>query len=112
MPSRPKTHKPRGKGRSDRHRRQVEDKRRGTAAQRGYDGRWQQVRRAYWQAHPYCEPCWERGMIRTEANGYRIDVDHRVPFQGKDDPLRLRWDNLQSLCRACHNAKTRRQKTA
>ena len=34
------------------------------------------------------------------------EVDHIVPFKGKDDPLRLDETNLQSLCRPCHATKT------
>ena len=34
------------------------------------------------------------------------DVDHIKPFHGIADPLRLDWDNLQSICRTCHNQKT------
>jgi 5-methylcytosine-specific restriction endonuclease McrA len=39
-----------------------------------------------------------------------VDVDHIVPFDGVDDPKRTDWMNLMSICRACHNMKTRRQR--
>ncbi|MCC7419957.1 MAG: HNH endonuclease [Planctomycetaceae bacterium] len=35
-------------------------------------------------------------------------VDHRIPFNGPDDPLRLDPSNLQSLCRRHHGLKTHR----
>jgi len=54
--------------------------------------------------HPICKHCEEAGRV-TAAQ----DVDHRTPFQGLDDPLRLDWNNLQSLCRHHHNIKTRRE---
>jgi len=51
--------------------------------------------------NPLCVHCTEEG--RTTA---AQDVDHIKPFKGKDDPLRLDWDNLQGLCRKHHNRKT------
>jgi 5-methylcytosine-specific restriction endonuclease McrA len=33
------------------------------------------------------------------------EVDHIVPFNGKDDPLRLDPQNLQSLCIPHHREK-------
>ena len=77
---------------------------RGSARQRGYDARWQKVRDYHIRANPLCVKCEERG--RTVAGK---DVDHIIPFDGLSDPKRLDGCNLQTLCRACHNAKTARQ---
>jgi len=33
------------------------------------------------------------------------DVHHKIKHDGDVDLL-YDWDNLESLCRACHNAKT------
>jgi 5-methylcytosine-specific restriction protein A len=52
-------------------------------------------------ANPVCEEC-ERQGRPTVA----VTVDHILPFRGRDDPRRLDWDNLQSLCRRHHDTKT------
>jgi len=74
---------------------------RGTAASRGYDGAWQKLRNGYVMHNPLCEHCTALGRTAVAQ-----DVDHIKPFQGIDDPLRLDWGNLQSLCRKCHARKT------
>ena len=77
------------------------DRRRGTAAQRGYDGRWQRLRAHKLRANPVCEECERQGRV-TPAR----EVDHIEPFTSRQDPRRLDWDNLQSLCNPCHQRKT------
>jgi len=66
-----------------------------------YNKEWKRLRNAYIHKHPLCAECYKHGII-TAA----VHVDHIVPFHGLDDPLRLAWNNLQSLCKACHNRKT------
>lgn len=64
---------------------------------RGYAG---QKRRAKWLAyHPLCVACERMGFVTQAA-----EVDHIVPLfkGGKDDST-----NLQSLCKPCHDRKTR-----
>lgn len=71
------------------------------AHQRGYDKRWEKLRNSYIKAHPLCVMCTAMGRT-TEADL----VDHIRPIaQGG---ARLDQQNLQSLCRTCHAAKTRR----
>lgn len=79
---------------------QQHDEQRGTAAQRGYGGRWQRVRAMYLRSHPLCVAC-ERMGRATPAT----DVDHIVARRagGSDEE-----SNLQALCHACHSAKTGR----
>ena len=74
------------------------DEQRGTAAQRGYGGRWQRVRAAYLAAHPLCAHCQQAGRIAAAT-----DVHHVVPRRdGGSD----RWDNLLPLCHSCHSRVT------
>jgi len=73
------------------------DAHRGTNKQRGYDEHWARISRLKRQRQPVCEVC--NDAIATE-------VDHIIPFAGPADPLRTSWDNLQSICRHCHNDKT------
>ena len=69
--------------------------------ERGYDGEWQKLRQVKLANNPLCQHCLTQGVTRQAT-----DVDHIRPFNGKHDPLRLMYANLQSLCRACHNRKT------
>lgn len=71
---------------------------RGSKKSRGYGYDWEKLAKAYRAQHPVCESC-------NEEPSY--DVDHKIPFRSLDDPLRLAWENLQALCRRCHNRKTR-----
>ena len=53
---------------------------------------------------PLCECCLKKGIIRTAQ-----DVHHVISFMSTSNPVerdRLAYDldNLQSLCRECHNA--------
>lgn len=78
-----------------------DDKWRGSSASRGYDGAWRKVRLLALRRDKYlCIACLAAGRI-TAA----IDVDHIIPIW-VDATLRLVLGNLQSLCRACHRAKT------
>ena len=81
---------------------QQADSQRGSAAERGYGGAWQKARLAWLKAHPLCEECLRQGRT-TPATV----VDHIIPHKG-DKHLFWRSENWQSLCTACHNAKTAR----
>lgn len=90
-------------GRCPRHQgaeRREADRRRGSAAERGYDGRWSKARAAYLRAHPLCVRCEAKGLVVAASV-----VDHIVPHRG--DP-KLFWDsgNWQPLCKVCHDHKT------
>ena len=71
---------------------------RGTKQQRGYGGEWERISRLKRQAYPMCEVC---------KDATADDVDHIIPFSGVSDPMRTDWRNLQSICRSCHNRKTK-----
>lgn len=78
------------------------DRLRGTAAERGYDARWQKARMAYLVRHPLCINCQWNGKM-TPATV----VDHIIPHRGD---MNLFWDeeNWQPLCKDCHDRKTGR----
>lgn len=85
-----------GTGYCKRHRRVSEYQRSGPSA---YDYRWQRFRFLFIAANPVCVAC---GHLAT-------DVDHITPHRGQSDPLFWDVSNLQSLCKACHARKTRRE---
>lgn len=80
---------------------QAHDAHRGKPAERGYDARWRHLREAFIRSHPYCVMCEREGIV-TQAD----DIDHIVPIA--DGGRALDENNLQALCRAHHNEKTRR----
>jgi 5-methylcytosine-specific restriction protein A len=90
------------------------DARRESSSARGYKWRWRNYRRAWLRAHPLCGDRVDgRSTEHSEcAQAHRVsaatDVDHIAPHRGDEQ---LFWDarNHQSLCHACHSAKTARE---
>lgn len=80
---------------------QAYDRQRGSAAQRGYDRRWQRLRLMHLRASPLCVECLKRNIVIQAS-----EVDHILPKRlGGDDSD----TNLQSLCKSCHSRKTMRE---
>lgn len=69
------------------------DKKRANARSRGYDRRWQKLRKIYLARHPFCIKC---PRLATE-------VDHILPLAEGGTHAD---DNLQALCKSCHSRKT------
>lgn len=66
-----------------------------------YDTRaWRRLSDKKRTVDPFCECCAREGKM-VLANL----VDHKKEIRDGGDPYN--WDNLESLCHACHNAKTR-----
>ncbi len=65
-------------------------------ASRGYDHLWRKVSERYRRKHPFCRFCEQAGR-----QNFCDDVDHKIPIEDGGDRLKL--ENLQPLCRACHN---------
>lgn len=76
------------------------DRRRGSAASRGYGRRWQDLRLMFLRANPVCADCERLGQV-TEAT----EVHHKL---AKRDGGRDEWDNLEALCKPCHSKRTMR----
>lgn len=64
------------------------DKRRGTATERGYNWRWQKARKIKLRENPLCERC-----KRVAVLVHHVDRD----------PLNNQRENLEALCRECHD---------
>lgn len=73
------------------------DNRRGSAASRGYDGKWARERPVYVFAHPLCLGCQAVGRVEPTTI-----VDHVVPHKG-DWKLFWRRSNWQPSCDWHHN---------
>jgi 5-methylcytosine-specific restriction protein A len=65
--------------------------------------RWQRLRKRLLSEHPLCTLCKLQGRI-TPATV----ADHIIPHKGN---LELFWDedNLQALCKPCHDRKTAKE---
>lgn len=81
-------------GKCDAHARE-DDRRRGSARERGYDADWDRCRDAFLEAHPLCDDC---GELATE-------VDHEISVRDAPE-LRLDWTNLRPKCKKHHSRKT------
>ena len=83
---------------ASRERKAKHDRRRPTAAQRGYDHVWRKARKEYLALHPYCTMCGKPASV----------VDHIQPHRGNKD---LFWwrGNWLSLCQPCHDSTKQRQ---
>lgn len=75
------------------------DAARGSADARGYGSQWAKIRRRILKRDKgLCQACLALGKYRPAKS-----VDHIKPkFEGGDDAD----ENLQSLCKPCHDAKT------
>ena len=76
------------------------DRRRGSAASRGYDRRWQRLRTMVLASSPLCVMCLAENRV-TPAT----EVDHIRPLADGGDHSE---DNLQPLCKSHHSRKTAR----
>nr|WP_084233537.1 HNH endonuclease signature motif containing protein [Papillibacter cinnamivorans] len=79
------------------------DRMRGSAAERGYNARWQKARDGFLAKHPLCESCMQSGKLVPATV-----VDHIKPHKGDKA---LFWDssNWQALCKRCHDIKTAKE---
>lgn len=76
------------------------ERRRGTASQRGYDGRWRTRRAAYLRANPICEL---DGAIASVADHYPLSRRELLARRVSDPDADHR---LRPLCASCHNKET------
>jgi len=100
LPARPCAHRGcpnlvRGRDRRfcDEHQREEwkrQDARRGTAAERGYDANWREIRARFLADHPRCARCGETATIAHHIVRKRDG--------GSDDE-----SNLMPLCKSCHS---------
>ena len=71
--------------------------RRPGASGRGYDAKWQKLRRRKLLEQPWCERCLAEGRYVPATIGH-----HKQEFADTYDPARLDSDNIEALCRDCH----------
>jgi len=71
-----------------------------SAARRGYDRAWQQLRAHTLATHPWCADCDQAGIV-TEST----EVHHLQPIAEAPN-RRLDPSNLMALCKSCHSRRT------
>ena len=71
------------------------DKKRLPSSQRGYDANWRRLRNWFISHNPVCNHCGSAGEV----------VDHIIPHK-MDMILFNDVENLQTLCKRCHDVKT------
>lgn len=96
MPKGPGTHKPGGKTKSNARHDQ-------TRTQRGYDNNWLRLSRLCLTDEPYCRYCAREGRVTLAQVS-----DHIIPIRIRPD-LRLVRENIQSLCKLCHDSVKARE---
>jgi len=64
---------------------------------------WRELSLAKRRANPLCEECERNGLTVVS-----VLTDHITPISKGGDPWG--WDNLQALCRKCHDTKTGKSK--
>lgn len=95
------------------HERRQERADRGSARQRGYTWKWETEAIAFLAEFPLCgmRPGGRAPVMSRCADEDRVTaavlVDHVVPHRGDQMLFWDREQNWQSMCRACHNVKTR-----
>lgn len=77
------------------------DQRRPNSRQRGYTREWEALRAEFLRLHPSCAFCGASATV----------VDHVKPHRG-DKALFWNWNNLQALCKPCHDSDKQRQERA
>jgi len=70
------------------------------AAQRGYDARWQRIRRRFLRANPICALCPNPSQVPDHYPRSRRELLE----QGVTDPDEPQY--LRPLCTSCHNKET------
>lgn len=68
---------------------------RNQTVRRKYGRAWKRIRDSYVKTHPFCEKCFEKGILVPVD-----EVHHIVPISQGGTHER---SNLMSLCKSCHN---------
>lgn len=83
----------------------MQRKPRGGSCSRGYDAKWQKLRRRKLLEHPWCARCLAAGRLEAATIGH-----HKDEFEGQYDSRRLDGDNVEPLCRECHEREHGRKR--
>lgn len=71
---------------------------RGSSSKRGYDHRWQAIRKMYLAENPLCVECLRKGRLVEATEVHHITT---IRDGGTND-----YSNLMALCKGCHSKIT------
>jgi 5-methylcytosine-specific restriction endonuclease McrA len=77
-----------------------------SSTERGYGTEWRKLRLVHLAKQPLCVYCQKQGKV-VQANV----VDHIKPHRGVES-LQYDPDNLQSLCKPCHDRHKQREENS
>jgi len=74
---------------------------------------WRKCRKAFAESkRNLCERCLKRGVIQPGSKDQPLEVHHKIPLTDanvKDAGVALAWDNLELLCKPCHDEEKQRR---
>ena len=76
-------------------------------------GAWKRCRREFAKARGnMCERCYRKGLVVVGTRERPLEVHHKIPLTADnitDPKVSLSWDNLELLCKACHDEERERR---
>ena len=74
---------------------------------------WRKCRKAFAKSKGMlCERCLKRGVIEPGSKDRPLDVHHKIPLTPenvKNPDIALGWNNLELLCKTCHEQEKERR---
>ena len=74
---------------------------------------WRKCRKAFAESkNNLCERCLSRGVIQPGNKDQPLEVHHKVPLTPENihtPNVTLNWNNLELLCKKCHDAEKERK---
>lgn len=74
---------------------------------------WRKCRKAFAESKGnICERCLKRGIIEPGSKDRPLEVHHKIPLTAdnvQDPKISLNWENLELLCKACHDEERERK---
>ena len=75
---------------------------------------WRKCRKAFAESKGnLCERCLKRGIIQPGTKEQPLEVHHKVPLTPdnvRDPNVALAWENLELLCKSCHDSEKDRKR--
>ena len=87
---------------------------RGEAVEKFYTSwKWRKCRKAYADYRGnLCERCLKKGVINAGSKDSPLETHHKIPLNDEnvtDPKIALSWDNLELLCKKCHEEEKGRK---
>ena len=74
---------------------------------------WRKCRKAFANSKGnLCERCLKRGIIEAGSKDRPLEVHHKIQLTAEnvtDPKVALNWDNLELLCKRCHDEERTRK---